>query len=180
MPAETSITQNFIVSNNEADGGAVDNDDGSSYYSEQRNFYVYGGFKAGNFEGHSKVSASNVMLFPHVYGNGPCFWNWPGGFPQRAHEEQFHDNFCVLDDGEPYLKLPGSCDFANPASIVTAQHNNTVMCPTANCGGVSGCGGKTIPFSEWTKLGLDTASRLIVATPSSSQLVDMGRKLLGF
>ena len=40
VPAETEINNNFIVSNGDADGGAIDNDDGSSHYNEHHNFCV--------------------------------------------------------------------------------------------------------------------------------------------
>ena len=54
-------------------GGAIDNDDGSSFYDEHHNFAVYGGAKMGNIDGHAKVSHNNVFAFPNVYGKN-CFW----------------------------------------------------------------------------------------------------------
>lgn len=41
-PAENEIHHNFIVSDGDADGGAVDNDDGSSFYNIHHNFCIYG------------------------------------------------------------------------------------------------------------------------------------------
>lgn len=41
IPAVTEIHHNFIVADGDADGGAVDNDDGSSHYSIHHNFAVY-------------------------------------------------------------------------------------------------------------------------------------------
>lgn len=43
IPAVTEIHHNFIVADGNDDGGAVDNDDGSSYYLIHHNFAVYGG-----------------------------------------------------------------------------------------------------------------------------------------
>ena len=40
IPAVTEISYNFIVADGDADGGAVDNDDGSSYYDIHHNFAV--------------------------------------------------------------------------------------------------------------------------------------------
>ena len=40
--AHVQVTNNFIVCNYAADGGCLDNDDGSSYYSIRSNFCVYG------------------------------------------------------------------------------------------------------------------------------------------
>ena len=54
-PAVNTIHHNFIVSNGDADGGAIDNDDGSSFYLEHSNFCIYGGAKMGNIDGHGKV-----------------------------------------------------------------------------------------------------------------------------
>lgn len=42
VPAVTNIHHNFIVSDGDADGGAIDNDDGSSFYNEHHNFAVFG------------------------------------------------------------------------------------------------------------------------------------------
>ena len=56
---------NFIVANYAADGGCLDNDDGSSYYSIRSNFCVYGGHKQ-NFDGHDKHAAHNLYVYPQV------------------------------------------------------------------------------------------------------------------
>ena len=56
VPAETNIHHNFIVADFDADGGMVDNDDGSSFYNIHHNFGIYGGAKMGNFDGHNKVA----------------------------------------------------------------------------------------------------------------------------
>jgi hypothetical protein len=59
IPAVTHIHHNFIVADGNADGGAVDNDDGSSHYSIHHNFAIYGGAKINNIGGHSQVSEQN-------------------------------------------------------------------------------------------------------------------------
>ena len=71
VPATNDFHHNFIVSDGDADGGAIDNDDGSSFYVEHHNFAVYGGAKMGNIDGHGKVTHNNVYAFPNVYGK-----NW--------------------------------------------------------------------------------------------------------
>jgi hypothetical protein len=50
-----------------ADGGCLDNDDGSSYYHIHHNFCVYGGHKC-DFDGNKKISSDNIHAFPSVYG----------------------------------------------------------------------------------------------------------------
>jgi len=46
IPAMNVVSKNLIVANYAADGGCLDNDDGSSYYSIDSNFCVYGGHKS--------------------------------------------------------------------------------------------------------------------------------------
>ena len=82
FPAVNTIHHNFIVSNGDADGGAIDNDDGSSYYLEHSNFCIYGGAKMANIDGHAKVYHSNINAYANVYGK-TCNWQWPGWFPDR-------------------------------------------------------------------------------------------------
>lgn len=66
QPAVNDIHHNFIVSDGSADGGAIDNDDGSSWYNEHHNFCIYGGAKMGNIDGHAKVYHSNVNAYANV------------------------------------------------------------------------------------------------------------------
>jgi hypothetical protein len=61
IPAVTHIHHNFIVADGNADGGAVDNDDGSSHYSIHHNFAIYGGAKINNIGGHSQVSERTFL-----------------------------------------------------------------------------------------------------------------------
>ena len=65
VPALNDVHNNFIVANYAADGGCLDNDDGSSYYAIHHNFCVYGGHKQ-NFDGNSKTGDHNVYVFPQV------------------------------------------------------------------------------------------------------------------
>ena len=150
VPAVTTIHHNFLVSDGDADGGAIDNDDGSSWYLEHHNFAVYGGAKMGNIDGHAKVTHSNIYAFPNVYGKN-CFWNWPGWFPLPGFEETFYDNACIMDAGQSYITLPGpgnhgagthgvskGCDFLDPSSIKVHTHGNKVYGPNGDVL-VSGC-----------------------------------------
>lgn len=74
IPADNNVHKNFIVANYAADGGCLDNDDGSSYYNIHHNFCVYGGHKS-DFDGNSKVSRNNIHVYPSVYSSqslSPC------------------------------------------------------------------------------------------------------------
>lgn len=90
------ISYNFFVAGGGANGGALDHDDGSSFYHDHNNFFVYGGHKS-DFDGvpctrseachppprwmtrslhlsltragHAKQSYNNVLAFANVYGS---------------------------------------------------------------------------------------------------------------
>lgn len=51
-----------------ANGGSIDNDDGSSRYLIHHNVFVYGGHKS-DFDGHSKASYNNLNAYAQVYGD---------------------------------------------------------------------------------------------------------------
>ena len=63
----TLVEHNLVVSNYGADGGCLDNDDGTSYYEIRENVCFYGGHKS-DFDGHGKVSTRNLHVHPSVYG----------------------------------------------------------------------------------------------------------------
>ena len=56
----TEADSNFIVANYAADGGCLDNDDGSSWYKIHHNFCVFGGHK-GDFDGQKAVFSSTAL-----------------------------------------------------------------------------------------------------------------------
>ena len=181
VPAETAIHHNFIVSDYDADGGMIDNDDGSSFYDEYDNFGVYGGAKFGNIDGHGKKSHGNVYAFPNVYGKS-CFWHWPGWFPLAGYHEVFYNNTCIMDGAKQnYIKMPTDCSFANASTAASTvqlvAHDNKVFAPSANAV-VSGCDNKALPFADWMKLGVDHGSTL-AQLPSNDEIVAMGLAVLG-
>lgn len=184
VPAMNRMYQNFIVSDYDADGGMIDNDDGSSFYDEFNNFGVYGGAKFGNIDGHAKISHGNVYAFPNVYGKS-CFWHWPGWFPLTPWEETFYNNTCVLQAGENYIKMPPTADFDNTSSIGLHVHSNTVLAPNAHasveiCGKGRNAGGSSISVTEWLKKVGDFDKGTMVGTlPSFEEIVAMGLAVTG-
>ena len=109
IPAVNDVHNNFIVSNYAADGGCLDNDDGSSYYAIHHNFCVYGGHKC-DFDGNNKISSFNVHAYPSVYGT-TCVVVGDQSLPIKGYAEGYHDNKCVLPAASaPYLKLEGGQD----------------------------------------------------------------------
>lgn len=176
VPAVNKFHHNFIVSNFDADGGAIDNDDGSSYYEEYNNFCIYGGAKMGNFDGHAKKYHGNINAYANVYGK-TCFWNWPKWFPEKPYEEQYYNNTCILDASQNYIKMPGSCDFGNTSTIGVIAHDNKVYAPGMSAQ-VSGCG-KSISFQEWEQLKLDPGTTIHDAVDTAT-IMGWGADMLGF
>ena len=140
VPAVTEIAHNFIVSDGDADGGAVDNDDGSSHYNLHHNFAVYGGAKINNIGGHAQAVHSNVYAYPSVYGPS-CLW--VGQFAKLGQEPRMYNNTCVLNPGDHYLSLQGRCFFGYPDTFAPyiRTGNNTVYVQnrSESKGLVSGC-----------------------------------------
>ena len=131
VPATNNVHNNFIVANyvshtctrlvslcswflwfiQAADGGCLDNDDGSSYYDIHHNYCVYGGHKQ-NFDGHSKRGFSNVYVYPQVYGDKcvdeetqgeKTHTSGPHGLPPAGYAEAYTDNICILAAGAPRI-----------------------------------------------------------------------------
>eukprot|EP01052_Picozoa_sp_SAG31_P023506 SAG31_NODE_1943_length_6856_cov_8.165458_4_plen_232_part_00 len=106
IPAVNDVHNNFIVANYAADGGCLDNDDGSSYYHIHHNFCVYGGHK-GDFDGNKKISSDNIHAYPSVYGT-TCLNIGAQALPPAGYAEGYYNNKCILPvAGAPYLKLGG-------------------------------------------------------------------------
>jgi hypothetical protein len=68
VPAWTDAYSNLIVANYGANGGCLDNDDGSSWYKIHHNVCVFGGHK-GDFDGHSKASSLHAHELIQIYTN---------------------------------------------------------------------------------------------------------------
>ena len=77
---------------------------------------------------------------------------------------------------QSYISMPKSCNFENASTVHLIAHNNKVFAPQSDAV-VSGCGGKSISFAQWTQLKIDTGSTLS-RLPSNEQIVEMGMALL--
>merc|ERR1712194_866895 len=88
VPARNDVHNNFIVANYAADGGCLDNDDGSSYYDIHHNFCVFGGHKS-DFDGNSKISRSNLHIYPQVYGS-TCLFIEAQNLPPQGYAESYY------------------------------------------------------------------------------------------
>jgi len=189
VPKRNNVHNNFIVANYAADGGCLDNDDGSSYYDIHHNFCMYGGHKQ-NFDGHSKRSFGNIHVHPQVYGT-KCIdeeaegWGFgtsgPLGLPPKGYAEEYTDNICILPKaGDPYLVSQGG-DLQDRTDFVNGMvsRNNTIYIPGGDAESVVTVGQRRVSFAEFQKLGFDTASKLIPGSPSTEQITSWAEELLG-
>jgi hypothetical protein len=180
------VHHSFLVANYGADGGCLDNDDGSSYYLIHDNACIYGGHK-GDFDSHSIHSYQNLHIYPQVYGERCVFIGsqlLPGATSHTTYVEGFADmytnNTCVLDpraniafvDESNNHPFPNVTEFQ--ARLLLA--NNTIYCPGAECGFVGAGGFKT--YQEFQAAGYDTTTQIVNATPSVDTMIAWARDLL--
>lgn len=174
VPAWNTIENNFMVANYGANGGCIDNDDGSSWYRITDNFFVFGGHKS-DFGGHSKLSYGNLNAYANVYGERCVMLQQ---LPYPGENEGYWNNTCVLATaGDKYLDIGGSCSTANKTAFAFTVHDNTVYVP----GGQTSvqCGGD-IAMDKWAATGLDPGTTVHdYASISAQDVVDWAAKLLG-
>jgi hypothetical protein len=185
VPATNDVHHNFIVANYAADGGCLDNDDGSAYYAIHHNFCVYGGHKQ-NFDGHDKHGYSNVYVYPQVYGikcideetqGESTGTSGPHGLPPVGYAESYRDNICVLPSAnDPYMVSGGVLSDPHSFAKQLELSNNTIYAPQ---GKVSITLSKhTVDFAAFQKAGFDASSRVSDEMPSPAQIVSWGETLL--
>jgi hypothetical protein len=179
-PVPDEISYNFMVAGGGANSGALDHDDGSSFYNDHHNFQVYGGHKS-NFDGHAKRSVSNIMAFPLVY-LPQCMRIFPA-LPRPSADgffaEAFVNNTCILTDAaDAYLDLGAANCTPGPglaSQIVLA--NNSVYAPP-NSSAVVKCGGHVLAFQDWLATGSETGTTLVESIPPTAQIIEWVRALL--
>mmetsp|Transcript_34287 Transcript_34287/g.79254 ORF Transcript_34287/g.79254 Transcript_34287/m.79254 type:complete len:919 (-) Transcript_34287:403-3159(-) len=186
VPAMNDVHNNFIVANYAADGGCLDNDDGSAYYSIHHNFCVFGGHKQ-NFDGHDKHSSNNVYVFPQVYGvkcideemeGEDTGTSGPDGLPPVGYGESYQNNICILPNaGDPYVYSGGRFSDPDAYDAAIKLSNNTIYAPDASVTvTLSGDDGS---FEDFQKAGFDPTSTVSGDMPSNEQILQWGRELLG-
>jgi hypothetical protein len=207
IPAMNDVHNNFIVANYAADGGCLDNDDGSSYYHIHHNFCVYGGHK-GDFDGNKKISSDNIHAYPSVYGT-TCLNIGAQSLPPAGYAEGYYNNKCILPvAGASYLKLGGITgpveDSVGGEWPSTRKHlsclagekggpemtafeagltlgNNTLYVPggepTITCDGWNHFS-KTVKFSAFQAKGYDLSSKVVSTLPTNDTIIGWARALL--
>jgi hypothetical protein len=149
--------------------------DGSSFYDDHDNFFVYGGHKS-DFDGHRKQSFNNILAFANVYGS-KCvgIGNAPHASPNPFFAEGFFNNTCILaNTGDPYLQI-GDCVADATLANRVVLGGNKIMSPGGTAASIS-CG-KTYSFNDWIALGLDVGTTLS-DVPASADIITMARNLL--
>lgn len=184
IPAMNNVHHNFIVANFAADGGCLDNDDGSSYYAIHHNFCVYGGHKS-DFDGNSKVSSFNIHAYPSVYG-AKCAGILAQNLPPKGYAEGYHSNVCILADAnDPYLDVQGlvgaKCLDGTAQSKEVFEDgfsvsNNTVYAPQGSA--QVHCGGTKMPVAQYQKMGYDAGTTVRSDMPSAATIVGWAKQLL--
>eukprot|EP00698_Gefionella_okellyi_P023671 TRINITY_DN8153_c0_g1_i1.p1 TRINITY_DN8153_c0_g1~~TRINITY_DN8153_c0_g1_i1.p1 ORF type:complete len:532 (+),score=110.27 TRINITY_DN8153_c0_g1_i1:508-2103(+) len=168
VPAYNEIQNNFMVANYGADGGCIDNDDGSSYYNIHDNFFVFGGHKS-DFGGHNKRDYNNMEAYANVYGHH-CFSGVTGIAAEFA--EGYWNNTCILADlGDNYMNIEGCSTKADQYFMIT--HSNRVYVPMASSNVMCE---RLYQFAEWVGLGLDNST--IHDAPDAAQIMDWAKAVL--
>ena len=176
VPAINDMHHNFIVANYAADGGCLDNDDGSSYYDIHHNACVFGGHKS-DFDGNKKRSFANLHLFPSVYGV-TCVSIGAQQLPPLHYAEAYFNNTCVLPvAGSNYLRVPGDLTGAPQAFVDGLMlSNNTIYAPKGEVN--VDISKKIITFGQFQKDGFDSQSRVVGTVPSTSKMQEWIDELL--
>lgn len=184
IPAFNNVHRNFIVANYAADGGCLDNDDGSSYYDIHHNFCVYGGHKS-DFDGNSKYSRFNIHAYASVYG-GKCLGILAQVLPPQGYNEEYSNNVCILNDGDSYLDVGGlqngvKCLDGSDLSQQTFNNglqvlNNTIYSP--NKSPPIKCGGKSVTLQQFQSMGYDKMTTTSTSMPSADTIIQWAKSLL--
>ena len=187
IPADNNVHHNFIVANYAADGGCLDNDDGSAYYYIHHNFCVYGGHKS-DFDGHSKTSAFNLHVYPSVYGI-TCLNIGPQRLPPKGYAESYHNNVCILpESGNRYLRIDdidpaaGQCLGGSKSAYEAFTNglvlgNNTIYVPEGKA--IVTCHGEDVSFADFQQiLRLDISSTIRAQMPNASTIIAWAKELL--
>ena len=182
IPAWNNVHHNFIVANYAADGGCLDNDDGSSYYDIHHNFCVFGGHKS-DFDGNRKISRNNIHAYSSVYGV-TCASIGAQLLPPKGYAEEYHDNVCILQDaGAKYLNLGGvvggeclTSDTETAFKDGLVLGNNTVYAPSGSV--TVACGDKTVDFGKFQQMGFDATSHVSGDVPEAETIIGWAKDML--
>ncbi len=194
VPANNTISRNFIIANYGA-GWGVDNDDTSSYYDIVSNFMYGGGGVKCDYAGHDKYFHENVLV--DQIGGGACHHTCAYKKPFTDH---CYNNTIVQADldqpgdlgqtSDPYAVI-WFCTARDPRKIMPDYDNS--MLPEVHSNRIYNSNGKMtnvtcgytgnekkelVPLSRFTDVGLmkDTT---VSPLPSDDQIIGWGKAALG-
>ena len=167
------VTQNFWISNYNAESG-IDNDDGSAFYKTFNNFFPYGnnGLKSGH-GGNSNYQYGNIYAY---IKNGwqTCFDITRGGTNQLAgYNDMFMNNTCIFNADLGNASY-GVFDCSSPKDAWPFLGGNTIH--TLDASKSTGlCGMSEAEFQKKYNYDLGT---VIMGPPNDTQLLQQAKQLL--
>lgn len=195
IPATQEVHSNFIVANYQANGGCLDNDglgwksfrvswfdaDGSSFYHIHDNFCVFGGHKS-DFDGHSKISSNNIHIFPQVYG-ARCMAILAQNLPPEGYAEGYINNTCILSEkNQAIIQFSidvidcSSAEGVNAIKSGWLSSDNKIYVPEGQA--LVQCNSEVHNSSILSQWGVDSSTQVYNGIPSSSTIIDWGKRLL--
>ena len=162
IKAYDTISYNFLLGNYHAQE-AVDNDDGSCFFSTHNNVLVYAdnGMKS-DYGGADNHHFFNV--YSYVGNAFGTVWQMKG------YEDYFYSNHVIVTHDGNYGSAGGDCGGDGSPPII---FNNSIYSPT---GAVTVC---NIPLKEWQKQGHEVNSTASVY-PEDNDLLAIMAATLGF
>jgi len=188
IPGYNQMYHNFIVGNYAADGGCFDNDDGSSFYNLTENFGCYCGSKS-DFDGHGKISSSNIHVYPQVYGPR-CYQigaqYLPGALGKGGEPfvagfmDSYFNNTCILENpNESVVALDvGDNPLPPPEEFLQRLYlgSNRIYAPNGQAGYEGPNGFKS--YQDFQNAGYDINSTIINDIPTSATIIGWAKQLL--
>jgi len=170
IPKLSEIHNNFLF-NDYGSSFPIDHDDGSAFYRDSFNVFLYGGSK--NLFGHSKTNDHQLFIYSDVqpgYGQPTCDGDFSGN---GNYDDNWHDNKCLLlTHSTPYYW--DSCNNKN-VSQHTPPVANMFYTPTGNVTFV--CNGQNFNLADWQSQGMDVGST-VQPLPKSETILTWARQLL--
>jgi hypothetical protein len=148
----------------------VDHDDGSAWYEDAYNFYMYGGTK--NYLGHSKRNIGQLFVYSDLHPG----YGFPGcqvDFTDDNYGSMWSYSKCILRGEE----VPYDIQYCNPKNMsqVPPHVENVIYTPSGHA--VFQCGKSNFTLAEWQALGMDNGTTEAM-TPAVETIVGWGRALL--
>ena len=169
IPKLNRIHHNFIVNDYGSDE-PVDHDDGSAWYEDAYNLYMYGGTK--NYLGHSKRNIGQLFVFADLHP-GYGFPGCQNDFTDDNYDSAWSYNRCIL----LHEQVPYAISYCNPNNMsgVPPHVGNAIYTPNGHT--VFQCGHSNLTLVEWQALGMDRNTTEAI-TPDVDTVIDWGRALL--